>query len=127
MLRVELSSFIPYGFLVILKYYITYSISIFYCMTNFQVCNAMHNRGRVFFFGNFCLHILLFISFCLSLILVYLIFFFKTREMCFKRSVLYVLEYHVSYNKRVLNERKSEQVHQLHASLFLDNAIHIAW
>lgn len=82
----------------------------------------------VFFFSVIfvCIFCCLYPFVCLF-ILVYLIFFFKTREMCFKRSVLYVLEYHVSYNKRVLNERKSEQVHQPHASLFLDNAIHIAW
>lgn len=39
----------------------------------------------------------------------------------------FVLKYHVSYNKRVLNERKSEQVHKPYTSIFLDNAIHIAW
>lgn len=42
-------------------------------------------------------------------------------------SAFIVLKYHVSYNKSVLNERKIEQVHQPHASLSLDNAIHIAW
>lgn len=99
----------------------------FYCMTNFQVCNAMHNRGRVFFSVNFCLHILLFISFCLSLYFSLSYFLLLNSRDVFSKCLHYLFfKYQVSYNKSVLNERKSEQVHQPHASLFLNNAINIA-
>lgn len=103
-------------------------------------CNAMHDRGHglEFFCCFFLIFSLLIIFYFVCMfcclypfvwlfILFYPIFCLKIKEKVFKRSALYVLEYHVSYNERVLTERKSEQVHKPHASLFLDNAIYIAW
>lgn len=72
----------------------------------------------------FCMFSCLYPFVCVF-ILFYLNFFFKT--YVFKMFAFFVLKYHVSYNKRVLNERKSEQVHKPYTSIFLDNAIHIAW
>lgn len=142
MLHVKLCSSIHYGFLVTIKNYITYSIPIFDCMKNFQVCNAMQCMIEAMVWSFFVVFFLIFslliifyfvcmfcclYPFVCLFILFYPIFCLKIEEKVFKRSALYVLEYHVSYNERVLNERKSEQVHKPHASLFLDNAIYIAW
>lgn len=68
-------------------------------------------------------YIILFVSLFYSILFVSL----KLEKYVFKMFAFFVLKYHVSYNKRVLNERKSEQVHKPYASIFLDNAIHIAW
>lgn len=107
MFRVKLCSSIHYGFLATLKYYIIYSLSFLDCMTNFQVCNAMHNRGRVvcLFLFLFCMFSCLYPFVC---VLIYFILFFslKLEKYVFKMFAFFVLKYHVSYNKRVLNERK---------------------